>query len=58
MQGLEYLENMKKIYLKPEIEVVTISLSLLTGSPRMDFKEKADSEENVDDEVDNFDQLL
>lgn len=49
---------MKKIYIKPEMEEVTISMQLLEGSPRMNFKQTPDPEENEDDVVDIFDQLL
>jgi hypothetical protein len=50
---------MKKIYLKPEIEEVTIfSMQMLNASQRIDFKIEQGSEENEDDEVDDFDLLL
>ena len=52
---------MKKIYLKPEIEEVTISSMqlLVPASTRMDFKRKYGlDDEYVDDEIDDFDQLL
>ena len=49
---------MKKIYLKPQIEAVSMPMLLLADSPKMGFKEKPGSEEHEDDEVDSFDQLL
>lgn len=52
---------MKKIYIKPEIkEVIISSMRMLTGSPRkVEFKGRQDvGGERVDDEVDDFDQLL
>jgi len=51
---------MKRIYLKPEIEVVTISMQMLVTSDRMDFKGKTDPEDDdeEDDEVDDFGNLL
>ena len=48
---------MKKIYLKPEIEEVTVcSMHILQASKKINFKQKPDSEE--DDVVDDFDLLL
>ncbi len=47
---------MKKIYIKPEVEEVPISMQLLAGSEQMDFMQTNDPEE--DDIVDIFDQLL
>lgn len=50
---------MKKIYLIPEIEEVTIfSIQMLNGSQRIDFKIEPGSEGNEDGEVDDFDLLL
>ena len=48
---------MKKIYLKPEIEEVTISMQqLISASKKVFFGQKHGLEE--DDEVDDFDLLL
>ena len=47
---------MKKTYIEPEIKVVTIPMRLLVGSPTMNFKQ--DPDDNEDDEVDDFNQLL
>ena len=51
---------MKKIYIKPEIkEVIISSMRMLTGSLRkVEFKGRQEGGERVDDEVDDFDQLL
>lgn len=49
---------MKKIYIKPEIEEMAISMQLLVGSPKIDFMQTPDSEEDEDDVVGDFDQLL
>ena len=51
---------MKKIYIKPEIkEVIISSMRMLTGSLRkVEFKGRQGAGERVDDEVDDFDQLL
>lgn len=56
---------MKKIYIKPEIEELTISMQpLLTLSPRMDFGDIPDPVDPgpvnppQEDVVDSFDDLL
>ena len=49
---------MKKVYIKPEIEEVAMTMQLLQPVSQMDFKEKPDSQEEEDDEVDDFNQLL
>ena len=49
---------MKKTYITPEIEEIVISVQLLGGSQKMNFFEKPDPNDDEDDEVDDFDQLL
>jgi hypothetical protein len=49
---------MKKVYIKPEIEEVAMAMQLLQPASHLDFIEKPDSEEEEDDEVDDYDQLL
>ena len=48
---------MKKIYIKPDTEVVPICMQLLAGSEQLDFKQTIDPE-GEDDTVDLFEQLL
>lgn len=49
---------MKKIYLKPEIKEVTIfPMQILAGSKKINIGPDPENEED-DDEVDDFDQLL